>query len=215
MIEVPPPRVRTIRDPEALQALSHPTRVRMLEILREPGSAAAVGRAMRQPRQRINHHLKTLEAAGLVERVGTRRRGNFMETLFRASARSYVVSPEVAWADPRRLEALRQQHSLQTLVAVGEQLQRDAVGLLDRVAFDEAGGSREVPSATVCAETRFADDAARAAFLREYVAAVRDLLERHGSDAGEPYRVVLAAHPIASDEPDEDAPGCEDEPRVN
>lgn len=186
-----PPRVRSIRDPDALQALCHPTRIEILEALREPASAAAVARALGQPRQRINYHLKALEGAGLVEPVGTRRSGNFMESLYRAVARSFVVAPEVAWKSGRRMEALRSQHALETLVALGERLQQDAAELLDRAAFD----GEEIASAAVSAETRFANPEDRAAFMREYLETTRRLLDRYGAREGAPYRVVLAAHP--------------------
>lgn len=185
------PRVHAIRDTEGLQALSHPTRVEMLEALREPGSAAAVARQIGQPRQRINYHLKALEGARLVEPVGTRRNGNFVETLYRSVARSFVVAPEVAWNSGRRQEALRAQHSLETLVALGERLQQDAAELLDRAAFD----GEEIPSAAVSAEARFASGEDRAAFMRAYLEATRQLLDEYGSRDGEPYRVVLTVHP--------------------
>jgi DNA-binding transcriptional ArsR family regulator len=183
--------VLSIRDPAVLQALCHPTRVAMLEALREPASAAAVARQLGQPRQRVNYHLKALAEAGLVEQVGTRQQGNFVESLYRAAARSFLVSPEVAWADPRRLEVLKSQHALESLVAIGQRLQRDAVVLLDRATFD----GEQVASAAVSAEVRFATPQDRAAFMREYLETTRELLDRHGNQQGAPYRVVLAVHP--------------------
>lgn len=186
-----PAPILTITEPERLQALCHPTRVEILEVLREPASAAAVGRRIGQTRQRVNYHLKALEEAGLVERVGTRQNGNFTETLYRSVARAFVVAPSVAWSDPRRLDVLKSQHSLQTLVSIGERLQRDAVVLLDRATFEGA----EVPSAAVSAELRFADEASRAAFLREYLEATRALVEKYESKEGDAYRVTLAVHP--------------------
>ncbi len=185
------PAVYSIHTPEALQALSHPTRVAMLETLHEPRSAAAVGRELGQTRQRMNYHLKALEQAGLVERVGTRQNGNFVETLYRAAARAFVVSPQVAWSGPRRIGALRSQHALGTLVGIGEQLQRDAAVLLDRAAYE----SEQIASAVVSAEVSFGSDAERSAFMREYLEATRELLDRYGAKGGQPYRVVLAVHP--------------------
>jgi DNA-binding transcriptional ArsR family regulator len=185
------PAVLEIRDTERLQALCHPTRVAMLEALREPASAASVARELGQPRQRVGHHLKTLEQAGLVVPVASRRNGNFVETLYRSAARTFIVAPEVAWADPRRVEALASQHSIQNLVQIGERLQRDALVLLDRAAFD---GER-VPSAAVSAEASFASEEEREEFLKEYLKTTRELLERFGSRHGDPYRIVLAVHP--------------------
>ncbi len=174
-----------------LRALCHPTRVAMLEALREPGSAAALGRRLGQPRQRVNYHLKALFEAGLVEKLRTRRQGNFMETIYRAAARAFVVAPEVAWADPRRIEVLRRQHALETLVSIGESLQRDAVALLDRATFED----EQIPTAAVSAETGFASERERGAFLREYLEQTRRLIEKHGARGGAPYRVVMAVHP--------------------
>ena len=185
------PAVHSIQNPQALQALSHPTRVAMLEALHEPRSAAAVGRELGQSRQRMNYHLKALEQAGLVKRVGTRQNGNFVETLYRAAARAFVVSPQVAWSGPRRLDALRSQHALGTLVGIGEQLQRDAAVLLDRAAYE----SEQIASAAVSAEVSFGSDAERSAFMREYLEATKALLDRYGTKGGKPYRVVLAIHP--------------------
>lgn len=183
--------MRTIRDSEALAALSHPLRFRVLEALREPDSAAGVARTIGEPRQKVHYHLKQLENAGYVEQLGERRAGNFVETLYQAVASSFIITPEATWGDQRRLDVLRSQTSLQHLVAVGERLQRDAAALLDEAAFD----GKQIASAAVALDITFADESARGAFLHEYVDAVRELVERHGSRRGEPYQVVLAAHP--------------------
>jgi DNA-binding transcriptional ArsR family regulator len=183
--------VLSVTDPEALAALSHPTRVAILEALREPASAAEVGRSLGQPRQRVNYHLKELEKAGLVERTGTRAKGNLVERLYRAVARTFVVSSRVAWSHPDRVAALRRQHALGTLVDLGERLQRDAAALLDRAAFE----GEDIPSAAVSAEVSFPDEAARAAFMDDYLRTTSELLERHGARKGERFRAILAVYP--------------------
>ena len=183
--------VHIVRDAEALQALAHPIRVRALEALREPGSAAEVARRIHQPRQKVNYHLKQLEQAGLLTRAGERRTGNFVETLYRSAASSFVVSPEVTWADPRRAGVLQAQLSLGELVRLGERLQSDAVALLDRAAFEGA----TIASASVGTEVRFRTEADRAAFLSEYLSAVGRLVDRFAASRGEPYRLMVAAYP--------------------
>lgn len=188
---MPTSAVFEVSDPEALQALSHPTRVAILEALREPASAASVARDIGQTRQLVNYHLKELEEAELVRRVGERRKGNVFETLYEAVARSFVVSPEVAWSDPRRVEALKRQHHLETLVRLGERLQRDAAVLLDRAAFD----GEEIAGAGVTAEVRFACEEDRAAFMKEYLEGTKALLEKYGAGEGEPFRAMLAVYP--------------------
>ncbi|HEV8207299.1 MAG TPA: helix-turn-helix domain-containing protein [Acidimicrobiia bacterium] len=184
--------VHVVEDIEALQVLGHPLRVRILEALRQPGSAATVAREVGETRQKVNYHLKELERVGLVTPVGERRSGNFMETLYQAVARSFLVSPQVAWSDRRRVDALRAQHSLERLVMVGGQLQRDAISLLDRAAFD----GEQIASTAVEVDVHFADEKDRAAFLDEYLNTVQALCDRYGSRDGMPYRVVLAAHPM-------------------
>jgi DNA-binding transcriptional ArsR family regulator len=183
-------RVHLVEAPDELQALAHPLRIRVLEALRTPASAATAARAVGQPRQNVNYHLKELERVGLVRKVGERRNGNFIEALYQAVAPTIVVSPRAMWSDQRRAEVLRTQLSLENLVLVGERLGRDAAMLLDRATFD----GEEVASAAVEATVHFADEADRAAFMREYLAAVGPLLRKFGRRAGTAYQVVLAAY---------------------
>ena len=77
--------------------------------------------------------------------MGERRNGNFIETLCQSAAGTMVVSPRVAWADPRRVQTLADQVSLENLVVLGERLSGDATALLDRAAFD----GEEIASAAV------------------------------------------------------------------
>src|SRR5262245_14257896 len=182
-----------VDDREQLAALTHPTRLRILDALRAPNSAAGVARRLGEPRQRINHHVRELVKAGLLVPAGERRKGNFVEQLFESAAGTFVVSPRVTWGDGARLRALADQISLQHLVQVGGRLQEDAVALLDRAAFD----GEEIPSAAVESTIRFADAEARAAFLDEYLALAAGLIERYAAADGAPFTVTLVVHPSA------------------
>ena len=181
---------------DQLAAIAHPTRLRVLDALREADSAAGAARRLGEPRQRINHHVRELAKAGLLVEAGERRKGNFVEQLYESVAGTFVVSPRVTWGDGERLRAMADQVSLQHLVELGERLQRAAVALLDRAAFD----GEEIPSATVEAEVRFADEQARAAFLEEHLELTSQLIERYASRDGEAYTVVLAVHPRHEEE---------------
>ncbi len=183
--------VEDLADADRLQALAHPIRVQILDLLREPLSGAALARRIGEPRQKVNYHLKELERAELVRRVGERRSGNFVESLYRAIARTFVISPRVAWGSPLRAKAFGAQLSLRTLVTLGERLQRDAAVLLDRAAFD----GEEISSASVVGEVHFASGDERAAFMKEYLAAIEPLLKRYGSKKGMPYRALIAVYP--------------------
>lgn len=185
------PQAHVVERPEELSALSHPLRLRILEALREPASSATAARALGQSRQNVNYHLKELERAGLVRRVEERRRGNFVEALYQSIAPTIVLSPRAAWGDERRVATLRQQLALEHLVGLGERLGRDAAVLLDRAAFD----GDEIASAAIEVEVRLEGEAARAAFVRDYLAAVRPVLDAHGAADGAPYRVAVAVYP--------------------
>jgi DNA-binding transcriptional ArsR family regulator len=176
---------------EQLAAITHPTRMRILDALRVADSAAGVARQLGEPRQRINHHVRELAKAGLLVEAGERRKGNFVEQLYESAARTFVVSPRVTWGDGVRAKAIAEQVSLQHLVEVGERLQRDAAALLDRAAFD----GEEVASAAVETTVRFADAEARARFLDEYLELTARLVRQHATRRGEAFTVALVVHP--------------------
>jgi DNA-binding transcriptional ArsR family regulator len=185
------PRVQTLCDPRAVRALAQPARLAVLEALREPDSAAGVARAIGQSRQNVNYHLQELARARLVEHAGERRKGNFVEQLYRAVAHRFVVSPRFGW-DPQRLEgALRDQASLARLVDLGARLSSDATALLDCAVSE----GEPIASATVEAEVGFESAEERARFMNEYLAALGPLLNRYGVRGGARYRVALAVYP--------------------
>ncbi|HTN78132.1 MAG TPA: helix-turn-helix domain-containing protein [Acidimicrobiales bacterium] len=184
-------RIGVVEEVQEVQALTHPVRIAALAALRTPESAAGVARAIGQSRQLVNYHLKELERAGLIVATGERRKGNFVEQLYQAVAGTFVVSPRLAWGGADRDRAIRDQASLERLIALGERLQRDASALLDRAAFD----GEQIATATVEAEVSFADEAARSAFMTEYLAVLGPLLKKHGANRGLRHRVAMAVYP--------------------
>lgn len=74
-------------------ALLEPTRLRLLAGLREPDSATGLAKRLGLPRQRVNYHLRELEAAGLIRLVRENRKGNCTERIVEAIARSFALDP--------------------------------------------------------------------------------------------------------------------------
>jgi hypothetical protein len=183
--------VLVLEDAQRIAAVTHPVRAAILAEMRNPTTAAAVARRTGQSRQNAAYHVRELAKVGLVRHAGERPNGNFMEQLYVATASSVLISPRSTWEGEERDRALADQVSLGELVTAGERLQRDAAGLLDRAAFDGA----DIPSASMATEVRFADETARSAFLRDYLGAMVELTERHGSPDGEPFRVLFTAYP--------------------
>ena len=170
----------------------HPTRLMLLRELAEPGSAASLARRLELPRQQLNYHLRALEQAGLIEEVETRRRGNCMERVVRATARSYVISPSaMGESSPAELSAMGDRFSATYLIAVAAQTLRD-LGRLRRLA--DAAGKR-LATLTLQAEVSLASPADRKAFTQELTAAVEGVISKWHREGGRPFRVTLGAYP--------------------
>jgi DNA-binding transcriptional ArsR family regulator len=191
-----------IADPAAAAVALDPVRARLLRELAEPASATTLSLKVGLTRQKVNYHLRALEAHGLVELVEERRKGNMTERVMRASAGAYVISPE-AWAlvapDPARAP---DRLSAQWLLAVAARLLRDVGTLI--LAGTRA--HKRVATFALDAEVRFASAADRAAFTRELTDAVGGLVARYhdqGAEGGRRHRVVVALHPsMTPEDPD-------------
>lgn len=194
--------VDVISDAAAAMTALDPIRSRLLAELRAPASAAALAARVGMPRQKVNYHLRALEAAGLVGVAGERQWGGLTERLLVSSAKSFVVSPEALGpvaADPARSG---DRLAASYLIALGARIVRE-VGSLWR-------GARQAgkPLATLAIDTeiRFATPAARAAFTEELMRAVTELAHRyHDASAigGREHRLVIVAHPAPRSRKDE------------
>ena len=183
-----------IASPGRAAMLLDPLRLRLLEGLREPDSAAGLARRLRLPRQRVNYHLRELEKQRLVELVGRRRRGNCTARILRATARAYVISPAAlggVGADPA---SVKDRFSAAYLLAVTSRTLRDVGELANRA--HKAG--KRLATLTIETEVRFASAEARAAFAEELTSAVARLTAQYHdtrAPAGRPFRFVVAGHP--------------------
>ena len=186
--------VDVIRDPATAGVALEPMRSRLLTELAEPASAATLAARVGVSRQKVNYHLRKLEACGLVEPAGERQWGGLTERLLVSSARSFVVSPEAlgsAGADPAKSD---DRLAASYLVALGARIVRE-VGDLWRRARE---ADKHLATMAIDTEIRFATPADRAAFTRELTEAVADLASRyHDEEAngGRDYRFVAVAHP--------------------
>src|SRR5215470_10461516 len=97
--------IEVIQDPAVATVALEPIRSRLLSELAEPASAATLAARTGLARQKVNYHLRALEAHGLVQVADTRQWGGLTERLLVATATSYVVSPSALGpvaADPNR-----------------------------------------------------------------------------------------------------------------
>jgi DNA-binding transcriptional ArsR family regulator len=186
--------VEVIEEAGAAEVALDPIRARLLALLAEPHSATGLATIVGLPRQKVNYHLKTLEAHGLVELVEERRKGNVTERVLRAAAGSFVISPTALSAvqpDPSRSpDGL----SARWLLAVAARLVKEVGQLITGAAR----ARKPVTTFALDGTVRFASAADRASFVKELTAAVTALVGRYHDEnarGGRDHRVIVAIHP--------------------
>ncbi|MBN2623666.1 MAG: helix-turn-helix domain-containing protein [Acidimicrobiales bacterium] len=189
--------IEVIEDPAAAASALDPMRSRLLAELAEPGSAATLAARVGLARQKVNYHLRALEAHGLVELAEERKRGGITERVLRATAASYVISPAAlaeAAVDP---DQAADRFSARYLIALAGRLVREIGGLARRA--DAAG--RRLPTLSIDTEIGFRSAEERAAFADDLTTAVLELAARYHHDDGRLHRLVVAAHPKPEETP--------------
>jgi DNA-binding transcriptional ArsR family regulator len=170
-------------------------RSRLLSELAEPASAATLATRVGLARQKVNYHLRALEAHGLVRLDQERKWGGLTERLLVATAASYVVSPSalgpIAVDPDREVDRL----SANYLIALGARLVREVGGLVRRAT--ESG--KRLATLSIDTEVRFRSATDRAAFTNELTEAVAQLVSKYhdaSAPGGRAHRLVVVAHPL-------------------
>lgn len=193
MVDVAVPDLGVIDEPDVAAALLDPIRARVLSMLRSPGSATTVAAAIGETRQKVNYHLRALERLGLVRLVEDRPRRGLTERVMVASARAYVLSPDVLGdraVDPVDTDRLSSNY----VIALAARVVREVAALARRA--DAAG--KPLATLAIDTEIRFASAADRADFTRDLSAAITALAAQYHDEqapGGRWHRVVTLAHP--------------------
>jgi DNA-binding transcriptional ArsR family regulator len=187
--------VEVIGDPATAMVALDPVRSRILSELSKPASAATLATRLGIARQKVNYHLRALEAHRLVRVAKKRQWGGLTERLLVATAASYVVSPSalgpVAIDPDRNTDRL----SASYLIALAARIVREVSDLLRR---SRKIGKR-LPTLSLDAEIRFRSAADRAAFCNDLAEAVTKLVSRYhdaSAPGGRAHRLVVVAHPL-------------------
>jgi len=186
--------LEVIDNPATAVVALDPVRARLLAELVEPGSAASLALRMGLPRQKVNYHLRALEAHGLVRPVEERRWGGLVERRMVATAASFVVSPAAlgeAANDPARAS---DRLSARYLIALAARVVREVADLVRR--SEEL--AKQLATLSIDTEVRFRTPAERAAFSSELTHAITTLVARYhdASPGGRAHRLVVVAHPV-------------------
>lgn len=187
--------VELIEDPATATVALDPIRSRLLAELADPASAAVLATRVGLPRQKVNYHLRTLLAHGLVREVDTRKWGGLTERRMVATASAYVVSPSALGPVEITPERTTDRLSASYLVALAARAVREVASLLRRAFLAD----QRLATLSIDSEIRFRSATERAAFSAELTAAITDLAARyHDEDApgGRTHRLVVLAHPL-------------------
>jgi DNA-binding transcriptional ArsR family regulator len=186
--------VQVIQDPLHASTVLEPERLRLLEMLAEPDSASGVARKLGMQRQKVNYHLQQLQRDGFVELVEERRKGNCMERVMRATARSYVISPVALGQLGLTREEAGDRYSAAYLITAAARVIRETAVL--RARADRA--QKKLATFTLETEVRFASAADRAAFAEELANTVARLAAKYHSEtspSGRNFRFVIGGYP--------------------
>lgn len=192
-----------IRSQATAAKVLQPLRRTILESLREPQSASGLSRRLQLPRQRINYHLRELEKEGLVELVEERRKGNCVERVVKATARSYLISPEALGSLGSSPAEVGDRFSARFLMATAGRAVSDLARLQSRA--DRAG--KRLATLTLSSEVRFASAAARNSFAEDLATFFAELAARYHDEAapqGRRFRFFVGGYPAPT--PDDDTP---------
>jgi len=183
--------------PRAAALLAHPLRLAILHEADVPRSATEIAARLGQPRQKVHYHVGRLRQAGYLALAGRRRRRGLVEQRVVASARRYVLAPDVLGALGAEPAAVTDPTSAAYVVALAAGIQRD-------LAQATVPG-RRVATIALAAEVRFTGAAQRIRFARALERAVRGVVARHAAPPGapadrptpgQPYRLIVACYPV-------------------
>src|SRR5580658_6611539 len=190
-----PAMLQIVQSPEKAGVLLQPGRLRLLEQLTEPDSAAGLARRLGVPRQKLNYHLRELEREGFLELIEERRKGNCMERVVRAVAREFLIAP--GNETPDRIKGGRvtaDRFSAASLASTAARMIRALASLCIRAR--RAG--KRVATLTLETEIRFASAESRAAFAEEMTASIARLAAKYHNEraeGGRRFRVLSAVYP--------------------
>jgi DNA-binding transcriptional ArsR family regulator len=184
----------SLADHAQTAAMLHPMRLRILDALREPGSASTVARQLGIARQKVNYHLRELEKAGLLEEIEQRRSGNCIERIVRAKATHYLVNPELLGSLAADEGSVEDRFSSAYLIALAAGAIRDVASLQQRAVK----AKKRVATFALQADVRFATAEERKQFTEELANAVAKLAAKYHDDetpGGRAYRFIIGAYP--------------------
>ena len=180
--------LRVIADAAAVEIALDPIRAAILEALAEAGSATTIAAKVGLTRQKVNYHLKALEAHGLVEPAEERSWGGITERFVRRCAHQLVVSPDVLANTAIDPSHVGDRLSASYLIAVNART-------VAEVAAITTATRKRVPTITIDTVIGFKTPEDRAEFAAELQSAIATLVAHYHHDDGRPHRLTVSSYP--------------------
>lgn len=186
--------LEVIEEPKTAALALDPIKAQILAELATPGSAASLAARVGLTRQKVNYHLRSLEAHHLVEPVEERRWGGIKERLMVASAQRYVVSPSALGPIAANPAENRDRVSASYLIALASRMVSEVGALWRRARSD----GKRLATLSLDTVVSFESPNERAAFTRDLTETVTTLVARYHSDTkgARPHRLVVGAYPL-------------------
>ena len=134
------PKVFMLRSEEQRKAVASPLRLELLGLFLDPKplSVAEIAERMGRPATGIHYHVRVLEKAGLLRRVGQQRSGRRPEALYRPVADAFKME------QPREAPAATRYAALKTLSTAFRMAERDMRAALTDPGTKSAGPYRNI-----------------------------------------------------------------------
>ena len=205
MPAIGPAEIECVCDERLAAALLDPLRRRILSLARLPVSATELGARLTLPRQRVNYHVRHLARVGLLKRAGRRRRRNMFEQRYVASAKGYLISPELLGGAGADWRTVSDTSSCGYLLALSAQMQSDVA----RAWRGSGDPGKRLATLSIKSQFRLESPEQRERFTRELKEAVVAVIARwtapSRTPAGKPvpgrsFRLVLGCYPYTPEE---------------
>lgn len=165
-----------------------------MELAIEGTSATDAARRLGLPRQMVNYHVQALQKAGFVIPIGEVRRRNMMERRVRATARSYLISPDILGALSGARRRPTDSATREALLALTARIQSD---------LGSPGIKSSSPAAlSFSSKIHFSTEERRGAFIRALGEAVVNVVQEFARKPGppapdqQPFGFILGLYPL-------------------
>jgi biotin operon repressor len=181
----------------AATIVMHPLRMRILQNAQSPISASELARRLGQPRQRMNYHVRQLADAGFLIAAAQQKKRNMVEQQYVASAKAYVLTPEILGELAPGPADDADSASAAQLLGVCARAQSEIAAVME--AAQKAGVRLRTASSDY--ELRFRSAQERGEFMDALLEAVAELVDDYAPASpneadGRPFRLILGCYPI-------------------